>query len=120
MIQIINYRNYFWNFKYGDSANIYDFTIITTSNADGCDEASVNATIIVDPNSLTLTSANQTTNQEVLPNTPITDITYEIGGNANSVDIVGLPQGLSKNDRKETGNLNTSYWTSNNANQFIQ
>ena len=25
---------------------------------------------------------------------PITDITYEIGGNANSVDIVGLPPGV--------------------------
>ena len=80
----------------GDSAtNIYDFTIITTSNADGCDEASVNATIIVDPkDSLTLTSANQTTNQEVCAESPITDITYEIGGNANSVDIVGLPPGV--------------------------
>ena len=51
----------------GDSAsNIYDFTIITTSNEDGCDEASFNATIIVDPkDTLTLTSTNQTTNQVV-------------------------------------------------------
>ena len=80
----------------GDSAsNIYDFTIITTSNADGCNEASFNATIIVDPkDSISLTSANQTTNQEVCVGSPITDITYEIGGNANSVDIVGLPPGV--------------------------
>ena len=79
-----------------DSAsNIYNFTIITTSNADGCDEASFDATIIVDPkDSISLTSANQTTNQEVCVGSAINEITYEIGGNANSVDILGLPPGV--------------------------
>ena len=80
----------------GDSAsNIYDFTITTASNQDSCSEASFNATIIVDPkDSISLTSNNQTTSQEVCVESPINDITYEIGGNANSVDVVGLPPGV--------------------------
>lgn len=54
------------------------------------------ATIIVNPDaSIALTSAPATANQTLCINTPITDITYAIGGGGSSAGVIGLPPGVT-------------------------
>ena len=74
--------------------NIYNFTLNTVANADGCDETSINGTIIIEPNSiLTLTSTLST--QNVCVGVPIDPIIYEFAGGAIATAVTGLPQGLN-------------------------
>jgi hypothetical protein len=46
---------------------------------------------------ITLTSAVGTDNQTICQNTPITDISYDVGGGLNAPTITGLPAGLTTN-----------------------
>jgi gliding motility-associated-like protein len=58
--------------------------------------AGQSATIIVNPDaSIALTSAPATNNQTLCINTPITDITYAVGGGGSGAGVTGLPAGLT-------------------------
>jgi hypothetical protein len=76
--------------------NTYNFTLTTVANANGCEETSINGTIIIKPiDSLTLSSTLASTNQDVCVGIPITPIVYEFGGGSLGASVVGLPQGLN-------------------------
>ena len=80
----------------GDTGRtIYNFTITTTANENGCDETTVSGTVIIEPvDSLTLSSTIATTNQEICIGSPITPLIYEFGGGANGINVTGLPPGV--------------------------
>ena len=76
--------------------NTYNFTLTTVANANGCEETTVNGTIVIRPvDSLTLSSTLASTNQDVCVGIPITPIVYEFAGSALGASVVGLPQGLN-------------------------
>jgi uncharacterized protein (TIGR02145 family) len=76
-------------------AGTFTYNLISVNDANTCSQAqSGNAVITVTPaNTITLTSAESTTSQNVCVNIPITNITYAITG-AAGVDISGLPLGM--------------------------
>ncbi|KIC89035.1 hypothetical protein, partial [Flavihumibacter sp. ZG627] len=70
--------------------------IVTTVGP--CAEETVSGTITVQPNSsISLTSAAATEAQTLCINTPITNITYAVGGTATDATVTGLPAGVSGN-----------------------
>ncbi len=72
----------------------YNFAITTTGNS--CVPASAIGSITVSPDhTILLTSGAATTNQTVCINSPITPITYDIGGGATGVIVTGLPAGVT-------------------------
>jgi gliding motility-associated-like protein len=70
----------------------YNFTIQTTGNTCLQDQASVTITVQPD-HTLALTSGNDM--QSVCVNSAIDDITYDLGGGANSATVSGLPAGVT-------------------------
>ena len=71
----------------------FNYTVSTTGP---CVIPTASGTIIVTPNgTITLTSAPGTNNQTVCINTPITNITYAVGGSGNGGSVSGLPAGVS-------------------------
>jgi gliding motility-associated-like protein len=71
----------------------FNYTVTTTGT---CTQATATGTIIVNPNAtITLTSAAATTNQTLCSTTPITNITYTIGGSGTGAGVVGLPAGVT-------------------------
>jgi gliding motility-associated-like protein len=71
----------------------FNYTITTTGP---CINPTATGTIIVTNDAtLTLTSAPGTDNQTVCINTPITNITYTIGGSASGGNVSGLPAGVN-------------------------
>ena len=84
----------------GDSSlSIYNFTITTTANENGCDEMSINGQVSIEPvDTLTLSSTLATTNQlNMCVGQPLDPIIYEFGGGANGANVTGLPQGVASN-----------------------
>ncbi|MDB2315201.1 hypothetical protein N9V42_06425, partial [Flavobacteriaceae bacterium] len=81
------------------SISIYNFTITTTANENGCDEVSINGQISIEPvDTLTLSSTLATTNQlNICVGQPLDPIIYEFGGGANGANVTGLPQGVASN-----------------------
>ena len=82
----------------GDTAlSIYNFTITTTANENGCDEMNINGQISIEPvDTLTLSSTLPTTNQiNICVGQPIDAILYEFGGGANGANVTGMPQGVA-------------------------
>ena len=72
----------------------FNYSVTTTGNT--CTTASANGSIAVSSNhTITLTSAVPTTDQRMCLNTPITDITYSLGGGATGVVITGLPPSVT-------------------------
>jgi hypothetical protein len=62
----------------------------------GCAAAIDSTTITINPNAtINLTSAGSTTNQTLCINTPITNITYGIGGGGTGAGVTGLPSGVT-------------------------
>ena len=78
----------------------FSFTVTTTGNANGCDEASFTGTIIVNPDDdISLTSAVGTDDQTVCEGSTnalsaINTITYTLSGGAQSANVLGLPPGI--------------------------
>ena len=71
----------------------YPFIVTTTGT---CVQATSSGTITVTPNATsTLTSAAGTTAQTVCINTPITNITYSVGGGGTGAGVIGLPPGVT-------------------------
>ncbi|WP_205573348.1 Ig-like domain-containing protein [Flavisolibacter nicotianae] len=81
------------------------FSYTVTATGSPCVNPSLSGTITVTADgSITLTSAAATTNQTLCINTPITDITYSIGGSATGASVTGLPSGV-------TGTYNAGVFT---------
>ena len=74
------------------TAGIYPY-IITTSGT--CDAATVNGTITVNSQTITLNSGSPTTNQTICISEPITNIQYTIGGTGSGASVSGLPTGVT-------------------------
>ncbi|WP_216593811.1 hypothetical protein, partial [Flavihumibacter sp. ZG627] len=73
----------------------FNYTVTTVGP---CAEATANGTITVQPNStINLTSAAATEEQILCINTPITNISYAVGGTGNDATVTGLPAGVSGN-----------------------
>jgi hypothetical protein len=69
--------------------------VYTVNLTGGCGNVSTTGTIVVDPNNtINLTSANGTDNQNVCINSSITNITYTTTG-ASGANVTGLPGGVS-------------------------
>jgi hypothetical protein len=69
--------------------------VYTVNLTGGCGNVSTTGTIVVDPNNtINLTSATGTDNQNVCINSPITNITYTTTG-ASGANVIGLPGGVS-------------------------
>ncbi|MBK8474309.1 MAG: hypothetical protein IPL33_20260 [Sphingobacteriales bacterium] len=76
------------------ASGTFNYTVTTTGN--GCTVATDGGTITVNPNhTLSLTSAPATETQTLCQGVAITDITYSVGGGATSVNISGLPSGVT-------------------------
>lgn len=68
----------------------------TVTTAGPCVNNSLSGTITVRPNAtISLTSAAATNAQTVCVNTPITNITYNIGGGGTGATVSGLPSGVT-------------------------
>ena len=78
----------------------YSFTVTTTGNPNGCEEASFSGTIIVNPDDgISLTSAVGTDDQTVCEGSTIAlsainTITYTLSGGAQSANVIGIPPGI--------------------------
>ncbi len=69
---------------------------ITPVDAGSCFGPTITATVTVNPDaSITLTSGAGTDNQTVCINTPITPITYAVGGSGTGGSVSGLPAGVT-------------------------
>lgn len=76
-------------------AGTFGYTVTTTG---GCSSATLNGTIIVNPNAtISLTSLPATANQTVCISTPITNIVYAIATGATGATVLGLPAGIVGN-----------------------
>ncbi|MBX2960809.1 MAG: hypothetical protein KF732_12735, partial [Flavobacteriales bacterium] len=73
------------------------YTVYNTIAASGgCAQAIDSTSITINPNAtINLTSAGSTTNQTLCINTPITNITYAIGGGGTGAGVTGLPAGVN-------------------------
>ena len=72
----------------------FAYSITTTGNS--CAVALGGDSIIVNPiHTMALTSATATETQTLCVNTPITAITYTLGGGATGANVTGLPAGVS-------------------------
>ena len=81
----------------GDTARtIYNFTLTTTANENGCDETTVSGSVIIQPvDTLTLSSTIATSNQSICVGDAIAPLIYEFGGGANGANTTGLPPGVT-------------------------
>lgn len=70
----------------------YHFVVTTSGN---CSPVSVAGDIYVIDQSISRTSAVNSDNQSICLNTPISPITYSVGGTANGATVTGLPAGMS-------------------------
>ncbi|MEO7924681.1 MAG: PKD domain-containing protein [Chitinophagaceae bacterium] len=104
-----------WTWNFGDASpivvattnapQVHTYTAPGTYNATlrvktatGCPSTVFTLPIIVLGNAtLTLTSASGTDNQTVCINTPITNITYLVGGSGTGGTVTGLPAGVTGN-----------------------
>ncbi len=72
----------------------FNYTVSTTGGP--CTPATATGIIQIDATpTIVLSSAAGTDNQTICENTPITTITYTIGGSATGANFVGLPAGVS-------------------------
>lgn len=71
------------------TAGIYSYTLETT----GCNPTTLTGTIIVEEQSIQLTSGNSTTS--VCQNAAMAPIVYTIGGTATDATVTGLPNGVT-------------------------
>ena len=74
------------------TAGVFDYTVTTSG---GCDPVSVTGSVIVRRQIITRSSPAGTNNQSVCNNTPITNITYALGGTATGATVTGLPAGVT-------------------------
>lgn len=82
------------------TAGTFTYTLVGVKNLNSslCTQAITgqSATVTVTANTtINLTSATTTTSQAVCVNTPITDITYAIGGGGTAATVSGLPTGVT-------------------------
>ncbi|WP_243350311.1 beta strand repeat-containing protein, partial [Parabacteroides sp. FAFU027] len=76
------------------ASGTFNYSVTTTGNS--CVVATANGTITVNPNhTISLTSVPSTTSQTVCINTPISNITYSVGGGATGATVTGLPSGVT-------------------------
>ena len=74
-------------------SGLFNYTVTTTGT---CVQATATGTITVNPNAtITLTSAAGTNAQTLCINTPLTNITYSIGGGGTGAGVTGLPTGVT-------------------------
>ena len=75
-------------------AGTFNYTLTTTGGT--CTAVSISGTIISDQApTIALTSAVGTDNQTVCQNTPMTTLTYNVGGSSTSAVVTTLPAGLT-------------------------
>ena len=76
------------------TASPFAYSITTTGNS--CAVALGGDSIIVNPvHTIALTSASATETQTLCVNTPMTPITYTLGGGATGANVTGLPAGVN-------------------------
>lgn len=77
------------------TAGTFTVSLIVKTNTN-CASTPYTFQVVVRPDAtITLSSAPGTDNQTVCINTPITNITYTVGGSGNGGNVTGLPTGLS-------------------------
>ena len=75
-------------------SGVFNYTVTTTGGP--CTPATATGTIQIDATpTIVLSSAAGTDNQTVCQNSPITSITYTLGGSATGASFAGLPAGVS-------------------------
>ena len=75
-------------------AGVYNYTI--TASGSACANSSVTGTITVnDDATIAFSSAAGTDLQSLCINTPITNITYTVGGGGTGASVIGLPAGVT-------------------------
>ena len=74
------------------TAGTYNFTITTTGT---CNPTTAYGRIIVQEQTISLTSAAATTSQILCVNRVLTSITYSVGGTATGATVTGLPPGVN-------------------------
>ena len=81
----------------GDTGRtIYNFTLTTSANENGCNETTVSGTVTIDPvDTLTRSSSLATIDQEICVGVSIDPLIYEFGGGANGANVIGLPPGVT-------------------------
>jgi gliding motility-associated-like protein len=72
-------------------------TYTFTPNGGQCAGSTTMTIVVNTAPTLTLSSVAATTSQTVCQNTPITNITYAVGGSATGAGVTGLPAGVSGN-----------------------
>jgi gliding motility-associated-like protein len=77
------------------SAGTYTVTYFYAATTCGPESSSTFDITILPLPTVTLTSVVATTNQSLCINTPLTNITYSLGGGATGVMVTGLPTGVS-------------------------
>lgn len=75
-------------------AGTFNYSVVSSGM---CNPVTRTGTIVVNQQTITLTSAPATTNQSLCINTGITNIVYNIGGSATGANVSGLPAGVSGN-----------------------
>ena len=79
------------------TSGLFTVTLQVTTNS-GCLSLVYSSSISIEPDAtVTLTSAPGTNNQTVCINTPITNITYSVGGSGTGGNVTGLPVGVTGN-----------------------
>jgi hypothetical protein len=90
------------------ATTVFTYTVNTTGNAGGCEEAQITGTITVEPaQAITLVSLPTLTSQDVCVGGTIDDIVYELSGSSTTIsptDIVSidLPAGLTVDTTSKT------------------
>jgi hypothetical protein len=90
------------------ATTVFTYTVNTTGNAGGCEEAQITGTITVEPaQAITLVSSPTLTSQDVCVGGTIDDIVYELSGSSTTIsptDIVSidLPAGLTVDTTSKT------------------
>ncbi len=73
----------------------YNYTVTTSGTVCPGTAASINGTITIQAETISLTSAPATANQTVCINTAITNINYTVGGTGTGATVTGLPAGVT-------------------------
>lgn len=78
----------------GDQDTVYNYTLVAIDTENGCESEPISGSItVLSSHNLNLLSGG--TNQSLCEGDEIMPITYEFGGGADSIRVLGLPNGIN-------------------------